>query len=90
MKPLKTLFITLIAITLFSCQKCDEVNKVQLRLEYVEFETKTVLMSDVNNLTYREVHFDETLFQMTYVQLLQLRGRPIFTFYECDGLLYHT
>ena len=67
-----------------------KVTKLELRLEYVEFETKTVFMSDMNNLTYREVHFDETLFQMTYVQLLQLRGHPIFTFYECDGLLYHT
>ena len=90
MNLLKTLFITLMAITLFSCQKTDEVTKLQLRLEYVEFETKTVLMSDVNNLTYREIHFDETLFQMTYVELLQLRGYPIFTFYECNGLLYHT
>lgn len=37
----------------------------------------------------RVICYDENLFQMTFVELLQLRGYPIFTFYECEGLLYH-
>ena len=91
MKLMSKLFtITIFSILLLSCQKELEVTKIELRLEYVDFYTKEVYMKDTKTMIGRVIKYDENLFQMTFVQLLQLRGHPVFTFYECDGLLYHT
>lgn len=91
MKPIsKLLTITIISILLLSCQKELEVIKIKLRLEYIDFYTKEVYMKDTKTMIGRIIKYDENIFQMTFVQLLQLKGHPIFTFYECDGLLYHT
>lgn len=89
-KAIKLLIISIFLILTFSCQKELEVTKIELRLEYVDFYTKEVYMKDTKTMIGRVIKYDENLFQMTFVQLLQLRGHPIFTFYECDGLLYHT
>ena len=88
-KAIKLLIISIFLILTFSCQKELEVTKIELRLEYVDFYTKEVYMKDTKTMIGRVIKYDENLFQMTFVQLLQLRGYPIFTFYECEGLLYH-
>ena len=88
-KAIKLLIISIFLILTFSCQKELEVTKLELRLEYIDFYTKEVYMKDVKTLQGRVICYDENLFQMTFVELLQLRGYPIFTFYECEGLLYH-
>ena len=88
-KAIKLLIISIFLILTFSCQKELEVTKIELRLEYVDFYTKEVYMKDTKTMIGRVIKYDENLFQMTFVQLLQLRGHPIFTFYECDGILYH-
>ena len=88
MKTIKfiLLFITL---TFYSCQKEFDIEKHELRLEFIDYIQKDLYFYDFQLDKDVELHYDYDLFQMDYIAMLQLKGNPTFTFWYDGECYYH-
>lgn len=77
----KILFILLLII-LSSCTKQDDyIEKHELILIEVLYKTKQIVMYDTTSNNNKLIDYSYELFQMSLLQLCQIKGNPIFTFW---------
>ena len=86
---MRNLFIVSLCLFLLSsCQKEEPVEKHTLRLEYVDYSTREVLMYDETLSKDVEIYFDEDILKMTSIEMLHVASGAEFVFYYSGGNYY--
>lgn len=87
---MKTLFIFLVLSVLFySCIRVEPVEKRYLIFLYVDEVERVVYMNDTSINEIVRIKYDAELFDMTFIEVCQIKGNPVFTFLYSDGCYYH-
>lgn len=80
----------LIIIMLFiSCAPDYPVERHELAYIYADASERVVYMNDLTMNQNVAVKYSYSLFQMDFMQLLQIKGSPRFMFLYSNGCYYH-
>ena len=87
---MKTILIFIFSLFLLtSCIERDfDVERHDLMFLMVDLQKKIVLMYDINEQSYVNITYSYGLFQMEWIEVCQIKGSPIFTFYKSNNNYY--
>ena len=81
-------YLIVILIILSSCAPDYPVERHELTYIYADASERVVYMNDLTIGERVAIKYSYTLFQIEFIELLQIKGSPAFTFLYANGCYY--
>jgi hypothetical protein len=82
-------YLIVILIILSSCAPDYPVERHELAYIYADATERVVYMNDLTKGEIVAIKYSYTLFQIEFIELLQIKRSPKFTFLYSNGCYYH-
>lgn len=86
----KIILVFTFCAALISCTPHDapDLEKHELEFIMVDYNRKEVLMHDITDNSWVTIKYSYELFLMEWVQVCQIKGNPIYTFFKSNNNYY--
>ena len=82
-------YLIVILIILSSCAPDYPVERHELIYIHADATERVVYMNDLTKGEIVAIKYSYTLFQIEFIELLQIKGSPKFAFLYANGCYYH-
>ena len=86
----KIILVFTFCATLVSCVPYDmpDLEKHELEFIMVDYSRKEILMHDITDNSWVTIKYSYELFRMEWVEVCQIKGSPIYTFFKSNNNYY--
>ncbi len=86
----KIILVFTFCAALVSCVPYDipDLEKHELEFIMVDYSRKEILMHDISDNSWVTIKYSYELFRMEWVQMCQIKGSPIYTFFKSNNNYY--
>ena len=81
-------YLIIILVILSSCAPDYPVERHELTYIYADASERVVYMNDLTKGEIVAIKYSYTLFQIEFIELLQIKGSPKFAFLYANGCYY--
>lgn len=81
-------YLIAMLVILSSCAPDYPVERHELTYIYADASERVVYMNDLTKGEIVAIKYSYTLFQIEFIELLQIKGSPTFTFLYANGCYY--
>ena len=88
MKTFISVFILCVSLTSCTPHDAPDLEKHELEFIMVDYSRKEVLMHDITDNSWVTIKYSYELFLMEWIQVCQIKGNPIYTFFKSNNNYY--